>query len=182
MRLHPSLVASLLIGSVMTTATLVLGSTPTSAEVIAQANPCASNPCAANPCAGNPCAGNPCAGKLQTVGGPLAEELQGKPVVVDVFATWCAGCKNIESTLSELKEDYADTVNFVVLDVTDKGKVAETEALAESLGLSEFLEANKSKTSTVAIIDPASGDILAIYKNNPVKDDYTQVLETALAE
>lgn len=120
--------------------------------------------------------------KLGSVGGPLAESLQGKPVVVDVFATWCAGCKNIEGTLSQLKQDYGDKVNFVVLDVTNKAKVRETEALAAELGLSQFLAEQKSKTSTVAIVDPATGDILAIYKNNPNLDDYTQVLDSALAQ
>lgn len=162
MGLHPSFVLGLCLTGILAPASVIVGVTPVAAEQVAQANPCA--------------------GKLQSVGGPLAEELQGKPVVVDVFATWCAGCKNIEPTLSELKEEYDDTVHFVVLDVTDRGTVKEAEALAERFGLSEFLEANKSKTSTVAIIDPATGDILASYKNNPVKEDYTEVLETALAE
>jgi thiol-disulfide isomerase/thioredoxin len=140
----------------------------------------------ADPCAGkNPCAAkdkNPCAGKLTSVGGPLAKELQGKPVLVDVFATWCAGCKNIAPTLSQLKQEYSGKVNFVVLDVTDKAKVKETEVMAEKLGLSKFLEANKSQTSTVAIIDPATGNILTMFKNNPNKADYSKILDTAKAQ
>ncbi|MBW4646516.1 MAG: thioredoxin family protein [Goleter apudmare HA4340-LM2] len=122
------------------------------------------------------------AAKLTSVGNPLAQELQGKPVLVDVFATWCAGCKNIAPTLSELKQEYSGKVNFVVLDVTDQGKLKETQAQAEKLGLGKFLEANKSKTSTVAIVDPATGNILTIFKNNPNKADYSKILDTALAK
>jgi thiol-disulfide isomerase/thioredoxin len=155
---------------------------PSTTEV-AQADPCAGKK---DPCAGkkDPCAGkkDPCAGKLTSVGGPLAKELQGKPVLVDVYATWCAGCKNIAPTLSQLKQDYADKVNFVVLDVTDQGKVKETQAQAEKLGLGKFLEANKSKTSTVAIVDPATGNILTMFKNNPNKADYTKVIDAAIAK
>jgi thiol-disulfide isomerase/thioredoxin len=117
-----------------------------------------------------------------SLGGPLAKELQGKPVVVDVFATWCPGCQNIAPTLSQLKQQYSGKVNFVVLDVTDKAKLKQTEAMAQRLGLGKFFAANKSKTSTVAIIDPASGDILALYQNNPNKADYTNILEAALAK
>ncbi|MCG9893343.1 MAG: thioredoxin domain-containing protein [Thermosynechococcaceae cyanobacterium MS004] len=101
-------------------------------------------------------------------------------MVVDVFATWCAGCKNIKPTLSQLKQDYADKAHFVVLDVTDKGTLQETEASAAKLGLAKFLETTKSKTSTVAIVDPATGKVLAMFKNNPNKEDYTKVLDTAL--
>ncbi|MBW4646517.1 MAG: thioredoxin family protein [Goleter apudmare HA4340-LM2] len=125
---------------------------------------------------------NPSTATTNSVGGPLAKELQGKPVVVDVFATWCAGCKNIAPTLSQLKQQYSGKVNFVVLDVTDKAKLKQTEAMAQKLGLGKFLEANKSKTSTVAIVDPATGDILALYQNNSNKADYTKILETALAK
>lgn len=163
---------SLCVSSLVLTVSLVAGtSLRTSAmsdEAIAQANPCAAT--------------NPCASKAENVGGPLAKELQGKPVVVDIFATWCPGCQNIAPTLSQLKQEYAGKANFVVLDVTDKAKLKETEAMAEKLGLSKFLEANKSKTSTVAIVDPATGNILTMFKNNPNKADYTRVLNTAIAQ
>ena len=125
---------------------------------------------------------NPSTATSNSVGVPLAKELQGKPVVVDVFATWCAGCKNIAPTLSQLKQQYSGKVNFVVLDVTDRAKLKQTEAMAQRLGLGKFLAANKSKTSTVAIVDPATGDILALYQNNSNKADYTKILETALAK
>ena len=49
--------------------------------------------------------------------GALAKELQGKPVVVDIYATWCAGCKNIAPTLSQIKQQYKNTAHFVVFDV-----------------------------------------------------------------
>ncbi|MBW4667326.1 MAG: thioredoxin family protein [Cyanomargarita calcarea GSE-NOS-MK-12-04C] len=125
---------------------------------------------------------NPSSTTTNSVGGPLAKELQGKPVVVDVFAIWCPGCKNIAPTLSQLKRDYAGKVNFVVLDVTDKAKLKQTEAIAQRFGLGKFLEANKGKTSTVAIVDPATGNILALYQNNSNKADYTKILDAAVAK
>ncbi|NES99557.1 MAG: redoxin domain-containing protein [Sphaerospermopsis sp. SIO1G2] len=136
-----------------------------------------------NPCGGKkPCAGkNPCAGKPKSVGGPLAKEIQGKPVVVDIYANWCSGCKKIAPTLSQLKEQYSGQVNFVVFDVTDKSKTNASKAKAEKLGLEKFFKKYKSKTSTVAIIDPDTGRILEIFAKNPNKADYTKVLDTALA-
>lgn len=158
-----------------------------------KANPCAAkvNPCAAkaNPCAAkaNPCAAkaNPCAAKAAdastaSVGGPLAQKLQGKPVVVDIYASWCPACKNIAPTISQLKEQYAGKVEFVVLDVSDKSTTAAAEATAQELGLSKFLAENKSQTGSLAIVDPATGKILAQYRNNPDKTAYTQILDKAL--
>jgi thiol-disulfide isomerase/thioredoxin len=161
--------------------------TPASTGAEVSPNPCASaNPCAAktNPGAGaNPGASaNPCAGKTVSVGAPLAQELQGKPVVVDVFAEWCAACKNIAPTLSQLEKDYAGRVHFVVLDVTDQSTTAEAEAKAEQLGLSSFLVANKSQTGMLTIVDPATGNILAQHRNNPKIEDYETVLDAALEQ
>ncbi|MBD1854741.1 thioredoxin family protein [Leptolyngbya sp. FACHB-1624] len=164
--------------------------TSASTSTEAKANPCASkaNPCAskANPCASkaNPCASkaNPCASKAASIGAPLAQELQGKPVIVDVFATWCSACKNIAPTLSQLKKDYDGKANFVVLDVSDRATSTEAEAKANQLGLSKFLAENKAQTGLVAIIDPATGKILAQHRNNPNVADYTTVLNAAIPQ
>jgi len=160
-------------------------STSPSATVQAdsKANPCASktNPCAskANPCASK---ANPCASKAKTVGGPLAQQLQGKPVLVDIYASWCPACKNIAPTLSKLEQQYAGKVEFVVLDVTDKATTDKAVAKAKELGLSDFLAANKAQTGTLTIVDPATGQILAQHRNNANLADYTTVLDTALKQ
>jgi thiol-disulfide isomerase/thioredoxin len=113
---------------------------------------------------------------------PLARELQGKPVLVDIYAIWCPGCKNIAPTLSTLKQKYQGRVNFVVFDVTDRSTTQASEAKAQKLGLSEFLAANKSQTSMVAIIDPSSGRVLKQFRNNPNRGDYVAVLDGAIAQ
>jgi thiol-disulfide isomerase/thioredoxin len=133
----------------------------------------------ANPCAAK---GNPCAAKGKTVGGPLAKQLRGKPVVVDIYASWCPACKNIAPTVSQLKQQYAGKVHFVVLDVSDRSTTAKSEAKAKELGLSQFFAANKTQTGSLTIVDPATGKILAQYRNNPNKVAYTKVLDSALAQ
>jgi len=142
------------------------------------------NPCAAKDKA-NPCAAkaDPCAGKsAASVGGPLAQKLQGKPVVVDVYASWCPACQNIAPTVSQLKEEYAGKVEFVVLDVSDKSTTSAAEATAQELGLSKFLSENKTQTGSLTIVDPATGKILAQYRNNPDKAAYSKVLDAALTK
>jgi thiol-disulfide isomerase/thioredoxin len=151
------------------------------------ANPCASkvNPCASkvNPCASkvNPCAAKNSRASASSVGNPLAKELQGKPVVVDVYASWCPACKNIAPTISQLKKQYSGKVSFIVLDVSDKSSVAKAEATAKKLGLSKFFAANKTQTGSLTIVDPATGKILVQHRNNADKNAYTSVLDAALA-
>jgi len=115
-----------------------------------------------------------------SVGGPLAKKLHGKPVVVDIYASWCPACKNIAPTLSQLKQQYAGKVHFVVLDVSDRSSTARSEAIAEELGLSAFFAANKNRTGSVTIVEPSTGNILSQNYNNPNKSTYTRVLDSAL--
>ncbi|MGG6263687.1 thioredoxin domain-containing protein [Leptolyngbya sp. AN03gr2] len=117
----------------------------------------------------------------RTVGGPLAKQLQGKPVVVDIYASWCPACKNVAPTLSQLKQEYGGRVHFVVLDVSDRAKATQAENRARELGLGQFFSANKSQTGMVAIIDPATGSILTQQRNNANKSAYTSVLNAALS-
>jgi len=126
---------------------------------------------------------NPYAVKATTsIGAPLAQKLQGKPVVIDVYASWCAACKNIAPTVAELKKEYEGKVEFVVLDVSDKSTTATAEATAQELGLSKFLAENKTQTCSLTIVDPATGKILAQYRNNPDKSAYSKVLDAAITK
>jgi thiol-disulfide isomerase/thioredoxin len=192
-----AVVSLLSLGAVAGCSNPAAQTTPTVTGTEVQANPCASkanpcaskaNPCAskANPCASkaNPCASkaNPCASKARSVGGSLAQELQGKPVLVDIYASWCAACKTVAPTLSQLEKEYAGKVHFVVLDVTDKSTTAEAETKATQLGLGDFLAATKAQTGTLTIIDPSTGEILAQHRNNANLADYTSVLDSAIAQ
>lgn len=121
------------------------------------------------------------ANQVRTVGGALAKQLQGKPVVVDIYASWCSACQNIAPTLSQLKQEYGGRVHFIVLDVSDRAKANQAEKRARELGLGQFFSANKSQTGMVAIIDPATGNILTQHRNNANKSAYTSVLNAALS-
>lgn len=112
----------------------------------------------------------------------LAPELQGKPVVVEIYASWCSGCKNIAPTLSSLKQQYKNRAHFVVLDVSDRKTTQASEAMARKLGLGRFFAATKSKTSTVAILNPATGQVIREFQNNPRSSDYQTVLNQAIVQ
>jgi thiol-disulfide isomerase/thioredoxin len=114
------------------------------------------------------------------VGGALAKKLQGKPVVVEIYASWCPACKNVAPTISQLRREYSGKANFVVFDVSDRNKTAKSQSLAQQLGLAQFLAQNASQTGLVAIIDPATGNILTQYRNNANKSDYSTVLDAAI--
>lgn len=159
---------SSLVATVSLVATTSISSTAFPTQAISQANPCAGKK-------------NPCAAKGGSVGGTLAKKLQGKPVVIDIYASWCPACKNIAPTLSQVKQQYAGKANFVVLDVSDKSKSSQSEKLAKQLGLGKFFAANKAQTGAVAIVDPATGKILAQYRNNAELSAYTSILDAAIA-
>lgn len=77
---------------------------------------------------------------------------KSKPTVVLIRADWCPACQKLEPTFKELREQYKDRLNFVVLDVTNDEKVAESAKTADELGISKFFEENKKNTSTVVVL------------------------------
>lgn len=41
----------------------------------------------------------------------------GKPTLMEFYANWCTSCQTMAPTLEELRTDYADRLNFVMLNV-----------------------------------------------------------------
>ncbi|HAC62824.1 MAG TPA: thiol:disulfide interchange protein [Cyanothece sp. UBA12306] len=45
----------------------------------------------------------------------------GKPTLTEFYANWCSSCQAMAPELAQIKQKYADSVNFVMLNV-DNGK------------------------------------------------------------
>jgi len=115
----------------------------------------------------------------QSQGAALAPSLQGKPVVVDIYASWCPACRTIEPTLRSLKQQKAGKVSFVTFDVSNADQLKKSRERAKSLGLGAFLEANRSQTSLVAVIDPATGTTVQTFRANTNESAYIAAIMKA---
>lgn len=47
-----------------------------------------------------------------------------KPVLMDFSATWCGPCRMQKPILEELEKDYADRVEFKIIDVDENQELA----------------------------------------------------------
>lgn len=115
---------------------------------------------------------------IANVGGPLAGT---KPVLVRVHADWCPACKETAATVDAVNKQYAGRVTFVQFDVTDGKTAAASAATAKKLHLTKFYEKTKSATSTVAVIDPKTGNIIAQLYDDTNIADYTKAIDKTLA-
>ena len=101
-----------------------------------------------------------------------------RPIVAVIYADWCPACRNVDPLVSELKKEYGKKMNFVVFNVSNAETTAEAKAKADRLGLAKFFAANKTKTSTVAVIKADK----VVYKTakNTKKADYEKAFAAAV--
>lgn len=104
-----------------------------------------------------------------------------RPTVAVIRAEWCSACQKLEPTMMELKNQYGDRIDFVVLDVTNDETTARAAGEARKLGLAKFFEDNKQRTSTVVVLN-SSGKIVFKTVQNFDRDAYVKAFDEALAK
>jgi thiol-disulfide isomerase/thioredoxin len=171
-----TMVSILSLGAVTSCSSPTSSTSTNETETAAKVNPCAAK---ANPCAAKD---KPNETSMAKLDGGLAKELQGKPLVVDIYASWCPACKNVAPTVEKLKKEYAGKANFVVLDVSDKAATAKSTAKAKELGLEKFLAKNITQTGLIAVIDPATGNVLTEERDEPAIATYKKPLDAFIAK
>jgi len=117
----------------------------------------------------------------QKPAGALAPSLQGKPVVADIYASWCPACRTIAPTLRSLEKSQAGKATFVTFDVSDAARLKASRERARALGLGAFLEANRSQTSLVAVLDPRSGTSVQTFRASADAGAYVAAIGKAQA-
>jgi Thioredoxin domain-containing protein len=56
-------------------------------------------------------------------------ELSTKPVVIDVFATWCGPCMRMKPIFEQLEKEYGDTYKFLSLNIDEERELAVTYSI-----------------------------------------------------
>lgn len=89
------------------------------------------------------------------------KQINKKPVVIDIYATWCGPCKRLSPILDELATEYKGKVDFYKIDL-DKNR-----DLGNAFGVQSI---------PYVIFIPAKGEPQAIMGLYP-KEDLKEVIE-----
>ncbi len=101
-----------------------------------------------------------------------------KIILAEIYANWCPGCKNIQPTIDSLIKNFPQ-VELVQLDVSTPSKAEASQKLAKDLMILDFYNANKSKTSSIGIIVPTSGEPVSVLHNETNEELYKGPIQDA---
>ena len=101
-----------------------------------------------------------------------------KIILAEIYASWCPGCKNIQPTLDQLVKDLSQ-IEVVQLDVSTPSKAEASQTVAQDLKITDFYNANKSKTATVGVVVPTTGEVVSIFHNENNEELYKPVIQDA---
>lgn len=84
---------------------------------------------------------------------------RGKPVVINLFASWCPPCKQEMPDFVEAREEYKDKVTFIFFDSFDGTRETETT-------LNKFVDEYFNDKDTLIVLDP--GYLSYIFNTNSI--------------
>jgi thiol-disulfide isomerase/thioredoxin len=92
---------------------------------------------------------------------PLEVALKsGKPTLMEFYADWCASCQAMAPAMAQLKADYGDRVNFVMLNVDNEKWLPEIVSYRVD-GIPHFVYLQADNTSLAQAIGEQPPAILA---------------------
>ena len=103
---------------------------------------------------------------------------ENKIILAEIYASWCPGCKNIQPTLDLLAKDFPQ-IELVQLDVSTPSKAEASQKVAKDLKIIDFYDVNKSKTATVGVIVPTTGEVVSIFHNENNEELYKSPIQEA---
>ncbi len=98
-----------------------------------------------------------------------------------IHADWCVACLQLDTTWTKLERAVGNEARLVVLDVTDRGTLAEASAEAERLGLADYFASHRSQTGSVGLVDGVSRQPIRVWMAEPDPSVYVLAL-SALPE
>ncbi len=101
-----------------------------------------------------------------------------KIILAEIYASWCPGCKNIQPALDQIVKDFPQ-IELVQLDVSTPSKAEVSQKWAKDLKIIDFYNANKSRTATVGIVVPTTGEVVSIFYNENNEDLYKSAIQDA---
>lgn len=104
----------------------------------------------------------------------------GKPYVVKIHAQWCAVCLATKRVWSEIQDAYADRVNLLVLDVTNRATADASRAEARRLGLERFFDEHAGGTGTILVLDGRTKAVTASINGSRDFASYRTAIDAAL--
>lgn len=111
---------------------------------------------------------------------PAAEaSAPSKPFVVKLHSQWCPVCLVTTSVWSQIEEEYAGRVNFLVLDFTDDQTADASKAAAERVGLGRVFEESGS-TGVVLVVDGRTKEVTASIAGSRDVTEYRAAIDAAL--
>lgn len=126
---------------------------------------------------------------LSTTGGPFdSTQLQGKPMLLEVFATWCPHCQRETAVLNRLYAKFGSRVNFVsvsgsvyAMDSQTPETQADVIAFAQRFGVRYPIAFDPKLAVADAYLQGGFPTFVAIDKNDRIRAfDTGEVAESQL--
>lgn len=128
--------------------------------------------------------------ELKSIDGDIVRlaDFKGKPVVINFFTTWCTYCDKELPYFLSIKEEYADKVTFMFIDVQES--VSDVKAYMDKKGYDNFsplLDSDGSVSRAYGVngypntvIVDADGNIAGVYRGMIKEDVLKNAVENVM--